>query len=444
MSKRAPQKSQVSLAALLAEGVAHHQRGELDAAQRLYQRVLAKQPGNPDALHLSGLVARQRGDLELARSLIESAIARSPRSAMFHVNLGRVLSEAGRAAESVEALERALELQPDLVAAAYNLGVAYEELGRLADAEEHYRWAADEGGSAPASFNLGNLLVARGELAGGIAAYERALSLDPGYSRARANLGFAQVKAGDLDAARATYERLLDLDPTDVEARHMVAALAGAELDRADPSYVARFFDDYAARFESVLVGELGYDTPRALAALAARHAPPTGRFSRALDLGCGTGLSGRAVRPFVDGLEGVDLSPKMIDAARVAGGYDQLDVADLLTHMDVLAASERRFDLVLAADVLNYLGALDGALERAARLLGVAGRIVFSIERRTEGAKAFALDATGRFSHDPGYVRALAARLGLTILEELEHPLRVEGGAPVVGVLFCLARAGQ
>jgi predicted TPR repeat methyltransferase len=443
VSKRAPQKPQVghSLPALLAEGIEHHQSGDLDAALRCYQRALAKQPGNPDALHLSGLVARQRGDLELALSLIRTAIARAPLTAMFHVNLGRVLAETGRPAESVEALERALELQPDLVAAAYNLGVAYEELGRLADAEEHYRWAADEGGSAPASFNLGNLLVARGQVSEGIAAYLRALSLDPEYLRAHANLGFAQVKAGDLDAARATYERLLALDPTDVEAEHMVAALAGVALDRADPGYVARFFDDYASRFEKVLVDELAYDTPRVLAELATRHAPPSGRFACALDLGCGTGLSGRAVRSIVDGLEGVDLSSKMIDVARAAGGYDELVVADLLTHMDTLAARARRYDLVLAADVLNYLGVLDGALERVARLLGAGGRFVFSIEKRAEGtqAKAFALDATGRFSHDPEYVRGLAARLGLAILEELEHPLRLERGAPVVGVLFCL-----
>lgn len=443
MSKRARQKLQASsLAALLAEGVAHHQRGELDAAQRCYQRALAKQPGNPDALHLSGLVARQRGDHELALSLIGRAISGAPRTAMFHVNLGRVLADAGRPAEAVEALERALELQPDLVAAAYNLGVAYEELGRLSDAEEHYRWASDEGGSAPACFNLGNLLVARGKLAEGVASYQRALALDPSYLRAYANLGFAQIKAGDLELARATYERLLALDPSDVEAKHMVAALGGAELDRADPCYVARFFDDYASRFEKVLVDELAYDTPRVLAELATRHAPPSGRFARALDLGCGTGLSGRAVRSLVDVLEGVDLSPKMVDVARAAGGYDELAVDDLLTHMDALAARERTYDLVLAADVLNYLGVLDGALERAARLLRTEGRLVFSIEKRADGAKSFALDATGRFSHDPAYVRGVAARLELAVLEEIERPLRLERGAPVTGVLFCLARS--
>ena len=60
------------------------------------------------------------------------------------------------------------------------------------------------------------------------------------------------------------------------------------------------------------------------------------------LDLGCGTGLAGAAFRPHVDWLVGVDLSPKMIEAARAKGLYDQLAVADIAAVSRRTAATRR------------------------------------------------------------------------------------------------------
>ena len=51
------------------------------------------------------------------------------------------------------------------------------------------------------------------------------------------------------------------------------------------------------------------------------------------LDLGCGTGLAGLAFQPLAARLDGVDLSPAMIEKARARGIYDHLDVADLETR---------------------------------------------------------------------------------------------------------------
>jgi predicted TPR repeat methyltransferase len=48
------------------------------------------------------------------------------------------------------------------------------------------------------------------------------------------------------------------------------------------------------------------------------------------LDLGCGTGLSGQALRPLARRLTGVDLSPAMIDARRTRTVYDVLTVAEI------------------------------------------------------------------------------------------------------------------
>ncbi|MFC7554202.1 class I SAM-dependent DNA methyltransferase [Pseudoroseomonas wenyumeiae] len=77
--------------------------------------------------------------------------------------------------------------------------------------------------------------------------------------------------------------------------------------------------------------------------------------------------------------LEGVDLSPRMLAAARARGIYDALHEADLL---DVLPARPGHWGLVAAADVLNYLGDLSAALPAMAAALAPGGLAAFSLEK--------------------------------------------------------------
>src|SRR6185295_18689835 len=98
----------------------------------------------------------------------------------------------------------------------------------------------------------------------------------------------------------------------------------------------------------------LNYRAPRLLAAALVASGR---RYAHALDLGCGTGLAAPELRPLADRMTGVDLSANMLAQARARGLYDTLLQADAL---EFLAAREDSFDLVLAADVFIYVGALD------------------------------------------------------------------------------------
>lgn len=424
---------------LLERGMNAQRRGDLGEAERFYRQVLARDARQPDALHLLGVVAIARGQHREAVQRIERAIAVLPTAAIFHANLGRARAEAGDAEGAVAALERAVELDPMLLQAVYNLGLAYEARGDRELATEQYEAACfgdDDQAIPEAAFNLGNLHAGAGRDDDAVAAYLRALELRPGYPRALANLGYTFQKLGKLDDAREVYRAMLTNDPADAEAAHMLAALSGEARDRADPGYVARFFDDYAARFEAVLVKDLAYDTPRAIAEAA--RTLREGPWSRALDLGCGTGLSGRALRDagVVTWLAGVDLSEKMLDKARNAGGYDELHHADLLAFLEGVDGS---FDLVTAADVLNYLGDLSGVFTRVAARLAEGGAFVFSTEAGSD--QAFSLDLTGRFRHTRAYVEDAAREAGLEVRSCEERTLRLERGEPVRGNLFILVR---
>jgi predicted TPR repeat methyltransferase len=142
------------------------------------------------------------------------------------------------------------------------------------------------------------------------------------------------------------------------------------------------------------------------------------------------------ALKPFAKRMTGLDLSPRMLGEAGKRKLYDALEEADLL---DWLPRRRGRFDLVAAADVLNYLGDLAPALQAIAGALAPGGIAAFSIEA---GADApFALGTGLRYRHDPAHVARLAAAAGLAGVARQETVLREEKGAPVAGVVFLLRR---
>ncbi len=126
------------------------------------------------------------------------------------------------------------------------------------------------------------------------------------------------------------------------------------------------------------------------------------------------------------------------------AAFYDELAVADLVAWLgdDARAGA---FDAIVAADVLVYFGDLRAPLEAAAHALRRGGVLVFTTERGDGGGAAaagFALEPSGRFSHDPHYVGAVAAAAGFEALEAGALSYRVEGGEPVASTLVCLRLA--
>ncbi|EFH09444.1 MFS transporter [Teichococcus cervicalis] len=215
-------------------------------------------------------------------------------------------------------------------------------------------------------------------------------------------------------------------------------APAAAAPERAPAAYVRDLFDQYAPRFDEELTRRLAYRTPQALAALlAAQGVAPAGALD-ILDLGCGTGLSGLALAPFARRLEGLDLSPRMLAAAARTGCYAALHEADLLDFLPTRAAS---YDLIAAADVLNYLGDLGPALAAIATALRPGGLAAFSVE--TGDVSPYALGEGLRYRHALPHLRGLCAAAGLGLLAGQESVLRQERGHDVAGALLLLRRPG-
>jgi tetratricopeptide (TPR) repeat protein len=174
---------------ILHQAVRQHQHGRLDEAARLYQAILAVQPGHPEALHLLGVVAHQKGDYARAVELIVRAIAGKPGDAMYHANLAEAYRALGRLDEAVASCRAALRLRPDYAEAANNLGLALLGQGKteaIAQFGEALRLKPDY---AMACNNLGNALRLRGDLKEAEKHFRRAVAIGPELAEAHSNLG---------------------------------------------------------------------------------------------------------------------------------------------------------------------------------------------------------------------------------------------------------------
>jgi len=284
-------------------------------------------------------------------------------------------------------------------------------------------------------YDLGRGYAADGDVAAAADLYLQATELAPGFASAWFALGEARQAQGDRDGARAAFEKARAADPED---RHG-AALALARLGAADPAsaavhtYVRTLFDQYAPRFDRALE-DLSYRAPALLhEAITAAHGAGM-RFGTMLDLGCGTGLAGAAFRPCVDWLVGLDLSPKMIEAARQKGLYDRLVVGEIEEFLAGEAAGNGRFHLVIAADVFAYVPALPAVCAAVARVLEPGGLFGFTVE--THDGEGAIVGAKMRYQHGEGFVRAAISEAGLTFVELRPASSRTENRLPVPGLL--------
>jgi predicted TPR repeat methyltransferase len=155
------------------------------------------------------------------------------------------------------------------------------------------------------------------------------------------------------------------------------------------------------------------------------------------LDLGCGTGLCAPVLRARSRTLTGVDLSEKMLDKARERGGYDVLECAEIGAW---LAGRQACFDLVVAADVLVYVGDLAPLLDRVHGALRAGGSMACSVE--THAGAGFILQSSSRYAHALAYVTATAQAAGLRVHAAEPAVLRRDRAEAVHGYIVVLQKA--
>ncbi len=460
--------------AICLRALIHLRLREFRSAEERARRAVELAPQRPEFHQALGHACRSQDRLEEAAQHYATALALQADHFESLLGLGTVHALRGRFSEAIECYGRAIVVRPDAAAAHFNLGRAYEDSGELDEAAKCYRRALSiEPALAPAWLNLGGVAAQLGDASGAISAFRRALELRPDYAAAHNNLGTMLQAAGDLDAAIASFReairlhpsyaeahhnlgsallhlgrssearhafvQALRLDPAHASARFSLGALSGDNPLRPPPDVVRSLFDQYAPRFDSHLVDHLEYRVPEKMVAEIAALRGTSARLD-VLDLGCGTGLVGAAIRPLANRLTGVDLSERMLAKARLRGCYDRLAGGDIVSF--VRDEPAENYDVVAAADVFTYLGSLADVFAETARLLRRGGLFAFSVEALGgQSALGYQLQPTGRYAHGAEYLQELAQQHSLASRHFSATSIRKQGGKPVPGWIALLEK---
>lgn len=428
---------------LFLEAVSHHQAGRLEQAEVALLASLQELPGRASTLANLGATRLALGRPQQALADLDAALAVAPGDAQTWCHRGAACAALGRHEEALQAYDEALRHEPAMAAARFHRAALLAGIGRAADAYEGLAPLLDVHGpdAAPAWLLAGQLLQALSRDDEAVDGYRRALALDPGLPRAHALLGQLLVSLGRDAQAREVFRGGAERGAEPELNRYLLAGLEGGEAPAKSPaSYVRALFDPYAHDFDAHLVGDLRYRGHEAVVQ-AAQHARGPGRWTRVLDLGCGTGLCGQALRPQAERVDGVDLSPVMIEAARRSGAYAQLVEADVAEHLEHTPA---RYDLIVSADVFIYIGDLHAVFAGVRRVLLPQGLFVFTVESLDDDGPAraplgYLLRPSLRYAHSQSYLRQLAATHGLALAEWQPIVLREEQRRPVAGAVVTL-----
>lgn len=158
-------------------------------------------------------------------------------------------------------------------------------------------------------------------------------------------------------------------------------------LDKAyaarDPDSTRALYDNWAASYEAE-VGEHGYATPGrcadALKNVTQDLSQPL------LDFGCGTGLSGLALKlAGFDTIDGLDLSAEMLTHARAKGVYRHLDKIEAGAELP-----RKGYMLCSAIGVIGAGAAPIYVLHQLMRALPKGGKLIFSFNDHTLEDRSF------------------------------------------------------
>jgi len=205
------QNSDEALGQLRDEAQRVARRLDRTAALAVYDDALQSLPDDWRLLQRRGLLLSSAGRHDESVGSLKRAVERTPWSRILHYQLGAAQNKAGQYAEAEKSLGQALSLQPDFPEAAAQLARA----------------------RAGVRYRLGETARARGDAAGALGHFTKAVQLDDTFAEAHYQLGACRADAGEIAEATASFERAVALKPSLPQARfNLVTGLLKLERYR--------------------------------------------------------------------------------------------------------------------------------------------------------------------------------------------------------------------
>ena len=439
--------------------------GDQEGALLLCQQVMREHPGVEQvALTYSGLLLH-REDFEQAVAVLDDFLDQHSASPALLANLSIALRGLKQFERAAKIAEQVTTEAPQLVSGWNSFGLCLIELDQPERATQVFQEGLQHHPENPAlSHHLHQLsksppkdklsealaspiegllksaqtLSDEGNPVAAEAMIRKAIHFNPDFSYSHRALGCFLLRHARKSEGLEALEKAYALDPSCPTTQHFLQLARGEVPSRPSSEYVERLFDGYAERFDEHLVEHLDYQVPNMLAQLVG-----TGESGQnlgdVLDLGCGTGLMGEALKDQITHIDGVDLSQNMLDLAERRNIYRSLvrqDIEEYLRH------SDQRWNLIICADVLVYMGDLRPIIDQIAKHLAPNGRLGFSVES-THTYPYTADSASGRYQHHTDYLRELLSKDFVTPVTR-QAQLRKNSGLPVQGTLILAQRKSE
>lgn len=380
----------------------------------------------------AGISALQSENLNQAEVHFQSILNINPDHVPTLINLGALELKRGEGQTAIAYFTQVLILDENNVMARQNLAATFMHYDRFENALTHYQELQKKNClEVEDIYNMGVASAALGQLSEAISYYQQVLTQDDSHNAALNNLAAIYIRLGQRSEAINLLQRALQFKPRDTTSQFMLDVLTNNKQNStASQDYVRNLFNNYALYYEQHLQKILQYSVPKK--SFEILRTLGFNQFKQVLDLGCGTGLSGIALRECSMKITGIDLSQKMLAQARVKNIYNDLFESDIISFLRNDAQS---YDLIQALDVLPYFGELDELLDAIIPRLCEKGILLLSAEISEE--KPWEIQDSMRFCHYPDYIHTLLEPRGLKVLHRSNVVARQENEQNLYATLF-------
>jgi len=355
----------------------------------------------------------------------------------FYNMRGTRYANLGQLDTAISYYEKALSIKPDYAEAHYNLGFTLQKLGQLDAAVRSYKKVVAIKPDYAEAHNNKILSViyffSNDQIPAAIDTVEALIKDYPNEALLYNMCGGCYASLGKLDLAVKNYQKALAIKPDYAVPQHMLNSLIGHTSKEPPKEYIKNLFDDFAERFDDSLVQKLDYKLPFLMKELILKLDPNKSKFDKVIDLGCGTGLSGKGLKEVSNNLTGIDLSENMVAKARELDVYDSLIVGDIV---DTLSSSQEKYDLFIALDVLIYIGAVKSIFNAVRNCCNKNAFFIFSVETQEENG--YSLLKSSRYSHSENYILNIISD-GFKVVDSQDVRLRKEGNSWIDGKIYIL-----
>ena len=173
----------------------------------------ARQVSVADAMQLAGMFI-QRAMHQRARDIFQIILSADPENGEAMFFTGLVFHMEKQSEVGLPWMLRGVAKLPGASQLHYNLGKVYSDLQRYPEAIAAYRRALQiNPKNIEAQCNVGGMLEHSGEYSQAIAAYRKAIGINPSHPEAHNNLGLILRQLGQFDEAMESFKRAIQAQP---------------------------------------------------------------------------------------------------------------------------------------------------------------------------------------------------------------------------------------